>query len=198
MQICDPTAIRALAHPIRLDLLELLGAVGPATAARCGRILGVSQASCSFHLRQLAKYGFVEDAGPSRDKRERLWRVTDPRMTVRLESGDDTIVRQQLERLVVEREMTAILGYVDRRDGDFPAWQRKAGIMTSVVAMSPDEAADLKAKWSALLEPFVARSISSGLQLDPGQRYVRYFMAATPLPDTELYDSQGERQGSDD
>ena len=70
MQISDPKAITALAHPLRLDLLELLTAIGPATAARCGRILGVPQANCSFHLRQLARYGFVEDAGPGRDRRD--------------------------------------------------------------------------------------------------------------------------------
>src|SRR2546421_6749195 len=79
MEISDPKAIRALAHPLRLDLLQVLGSGSPATAAHCGRVLGVSQASCSFHLRQLAKYGFVEDAGPGRDRRERQWRVTPQR-----------------------------------------------------------------------------------------------------------------------
>ncbi|MCX4774555.1 helix-turn-helix domain-containing protein [Streptomyces sp. NBC_01260] len=51
MRLSDPKAIRALAHPSRLDLLETLGEIGPATAASCGRTLGVSQASCSFRLR---------------------------------------------------------------------------------------------------------------------------------------------------
>src|SRR5215471_21240217 len=109
MEISDPKTIRALAHPLRLDLLQLLGSSGPATAAQCGRVLGVSQASCSFHLRQLATYGFVEDAGPGHDRRERRWRITDPRLSVRIGAGGDVVVRQQIERLVVEREMQAIL-----------------------------------------------------------------------------------------
>ena len=46
------------------------------TAAACARRLGSSQANCSFHLRQLAKYGFVEQAAPSGDSRERPWRLT--------------------------------------------------------------------------------------------------------------------------
>ena len=60
---------RSKLDPMRLDLLELLATMSPATAAQCARILGVPQANCSFHLRQLAKYGFVEDAGPGDDRR---------------------------------------------------------------------------------------------------------------------------------
>src|SRR5689334_1033943 len=84
MSTGDAVAIRALAHPLRLDLLDLLVASGPATAAQCGRALNVSQASCSFHLRQLAKYGLVEDTGPGPDRRERQWRVPTPRPVVRV------------------------------------------------------------------------------------------------------------------
>jgi DNA-binding transcriptional ArsR family regulator len=128
MEISDPKAIRALAHPLRLDLLQILGSGGPATAAHCGRVLGVSQASCSFHLRQLAKYGFVEEAGPGRDRRERQWRVTQPRLSVRRGTGGDAVVRQQIERLVVEREMQAILDYSQRPDGVPPRVAAEGGL----------------------------------------------------------------------
>jgi DNA-binding transcriptional ArsR family regulator len=183
MEISDPKAMRALAHPLRLDLLALLGSGGPATAAQCGRVLGVSQASCSFHLRQLAKYGFLEDAGPGRDRRERQWRVAQQRLTVRSGTGGDAVVRQQIERLVVERELQAILDYSQRPDGASPEWQRKAGIVTMMAVLSPDEVADLKEKWIALITPYTAAARAGDPQ--PGQRHVRYFMAATPLPEPE-------------
>src|SRR6266704_347145 len=66
---------RALAHPLRLKLHTLVGREGSVTAAQAARELGISQALASHHLRQLAKYGFIEraDAG---DERERPWRVT--------------------------------------------------------------------------------------------------------------------------
>ncbi len=188
MEISDPKAIRALAHPLRLDLLQFLGAGGPATAAQCGRVLGASQASCSFHLRQLAKYGFVEDTGPGRDRRERQWRVAHPRLSVRIGTGSDGAVRQQIERLVVEREMQAILDYSRRPDGASPEWQHKAGIVTVMAMLSPDDAAAIKEKWIALLAPYTAGA--GGRQLQPGQRHVRYFMAATPLPEPESDDTQ--------
>jgi DNA-binding transcriptional ArsR family regulator len=184
MEISDPRSIRALAHPLRLDLLQLLGAGGPATAAQCGRILGVSQASCSFHLRQLAKYGLVTDAGPGPDRRERRWQVLDSRLTVRVAPGGDQAVRRDIDRLVVEREMQAILDYSQRPDEASPQWRHKAGIVTGMVVLSPQEAADLKEQWIALLAPYVARARRSGGDLGHGQGHVRYFMAATPLPET--------------
>jgi len=185
MEISDPKAIRALAHPLRLDLLQILGSGGPATAAHCGRVLGVSQASCSFHLRQLAKYGFVEDAGPGRDRRERQWQVTQQRLSVRSGTGGDAVVRQQLERLVAERELQAILDYSQRPEGTSPEWQHKAGFLTTMAVLSPDDAAVLREKWIALLAPYTAAARTGDCEPRPGQHYVRYFMAATPLPEPE-------------
>ncbi|WP_433889319.1 ArsR/SmtB family transcription factor [Streptomyces sp. CA-111067] len=185
MEISDPGAIKALAHPLRLDLLDLLVATGPATAARCGRALGVPQANCSFHLRQLARYGFVEDAGPGRDKRERKWRLPDPRPTLRIRSagqGADRLVGGQLERVLVERETRAILDHIGRRDEEPAEWRHKTGVVSAVAALSAADAAELEEKWRALLEPYIARSETAGGPLRPGQRHVRYFMAATPLP----------------
>ena len=190
MEISDPKAIRALAHPLRLDLLQLLGAGGSATAAQCGRVLGVSQASCSFHLRQLAKYGFVEDAGPGRDRRERQWQVAHSRLSVRIGTGSDAAVRQEIEALMVQREMQAVLDYSRRPDGADPEWQRKAGIVSAMAMLSPDDAAAIKEKWIALLTPYITRARAEDSQLQPGQRYVRYFMAATPLPEREPTDSE--------
>ncbi|MET8161025.1 helix-turn-helix domain-containing protein [Sphaerisporangium sp. NPDC005289] len=195
MQISDPKAIRALAHPLRLDLLELLATIGPATAARCGRVLGSSQANCSFHLRQLAKYGFVEDAGPGRDRRERQWRVPDRRPALRIAAGGDAVVTRRLQRVVVERETQAILDHIDRGGGDEQAWDHKAGMVTAVAVLSADEAAELKERWKALLEPYTTRTASGSHQLEPGQLHVRYFMAATPMPD---FNSRDDDDESDD
>jgi DNA-binding transcriptional ArsR family regulator len=195
MEVSDPTAIRALAHPLRLDLLELLGASGPATAAQCGRALGVSQASCSFHLRQLAKYGFVEDAGPGRDRRERQWRAAHPRLSVRLGAAGDAAVRQHMESLVVEREMQAILDYSRRPDGADPEWQHKAGIVTAMAVLSPEDAVAIKEKWMELLAPYIASGGAAGLKVPPGHRRVRFFLGVTPLPEPE---STASEDGTDD
>lgn len=58
-----------MAHPVRVALLEALSLQGPMTATEAGERIGESPTTCSFHLRQLAKYGFVEEAGGARDGR---------------------------------------------------------------------------------------------------------------------------------
>jgi Helix-turn-helix domain len=68
-----PKAIRALAHPVRWALLDALDQAGTLTATQASEMLGESPANCAFHLRTLAKYGYVEEAGGGRG-RERPWR----------------------------------------------------------------------------------------------------------------------------
>src|SRR5699024_6561425 len=72
-RITDPERIRALAHPVRLELLDFLGTVPDATATQCAEHIGESVASCAFHLRMLHKYGYIERAAPR--GREKPWRV---------------------------------------------------------------------------------------------------------------------------
>src|SRR5918999_1628004 len=73
----DPRRLRALAHPLRVRLLGLLRTDGPATATLLAKRVGESSGATSYHLRQLAAYGFVED-DPERGGagRQRWWRST--------------------------------------------------------------------------------------------------------------------------
>jgi hypothetical protein len=75
VDLTDPKAMRALAHPLRWALLEALAQAGTLTATQASEMLNESPANCAFHLRTLAKYGFVEEAGGGRG-RERPWRRT--------------------------------------------------------------------------------------------------------------------------
>src|ERR1700761_9081023 len=74
-ELTDPRALRAYAHPVRMKLVGLLRTEGPLTATRAGELLGESSGTTSFHLRQLAKYGLVEEAGGGTG-REKPWRAT--------------------------------------------------------------------------------------------------------------------------
>jgi DNA-binding transcriptional ArsR family regulator len=75
VQVTDVRALRALAHPLRSRLLGLLRLHGPATASQLGRAVGESSGSTSYHLRQLAAYGFVEEVEGEGTARERWWRA---------------------------------------------------------------------------------------------------------------------------
>ena len=75
VRVADPRALHALAHPTRVALLDHLLAMGARTASQCAEAVGESASSCSWHMRQLARFGFVERA-ESTDGRERPWRAT--------------------------------------------------------------------------------------------------------------------------
>lgn len=75
--VSDPTRIRALAHPVRLELLDYLDDVGQATATECAEAIDESVASCSYHLRMLAKHGYIEQV--DRPGREKPWKVVSRR-----------------------------------------------------------------------------------------------------------------------
>lgn len=178
MESVDLRAMRALTHPLRLDLLELLTAHGPATAAGCGRALGVAQANCSFHLRQLAKYGFVEEADQGADRRERRWRVAPARSVIRFGPEYEGVALRQLDRLLVERESRAILEHLDRRDAEGSAADvAYSKLIAGVLAVTEEEAETLKRRWRELIEPYLVTAERAGEE----HRKIRVFLSMTPM-----------------
>jgi predicted ArsR family transcriptional regulator len=186
MQITDPRALRALAHPLRLELVELLGALGQATAAACARQLATSQASCSFHLRQLAKYGFVEQAPPSEDSRERPWRLTELEQSWSADAGP---AADQLERVFVQREADRILAWL--ADEAPEAWRDASFIGGATVPVTVDEVDSIRAELRATLEPYVQR-LSDRTDWPTDTRFVRFLLAGTPLAINDSTDPDPE------
>src|SRR5580693_4719849 len=87
LDLTDPKAMRALAHPVRMALLELFRSHQTLTATQASELLGESPANCAFHLRTLAKYGFVREAGGGRG-RERPWRLRFRTVTLTTQQSD--------------------------------------------------------------------------------------------------------------
>src|ERR671939_1979408 len=99
--------MRALAHPTRLALLDHLHAAGQATATECAAAVGDSPSSCSYHLRALAKWGFVEEAEGGVG-RERPWRPT----ASRIEFGSEGLESAGLRHQLVGRQQQRVRGGV--------------------------------------------------------------------------------------
>src|SRR4051812_1108956 len=74
-QLLTPKTLRGLVHPIRLRLLDLLQADGPATATGLARRIGESSGVTSYHLRVLAEHGFVVEDTERGTGRDRWWRA---------------------------------------------------------------------------------------------------------------------------
>ena len=112
VRLDDATALRAYAHPLRLKLIGLLRAEGAMTATQAAARLSDTVPNCSFHLRQLAKYGLAERA-PGADARERPWRAT-ARYTSWASDSDDPAVRAAADQLE-----TAIVGEYAQRAREY-------------------------------------------------------------------------------
>jgi DNA-binding transcriptional ArsR family regulator len=175
MQVTDPLALRAMAHPLRLDLIEMLGTVGPSTAAECARRLGSTQASCSYHLRLLAKYGFVELADARGDARDRPWRLTD----VEQQWSSDGAASDQFERVFVQREADRILGWKAARKHEPEGWRSADFVGGASLPLTATELKDVRAQLQRVLEPYIAR-LTDRTDWPEGYRFVRILLAGTP------------------
>ncbi|MGN6131324.1 MAG: ArsR/SmtB family transcription factor, partial [Nocardioidaceae bacterium] len=127
--ITDPRALKALAHPGRNKILGHLQVHGPATATECAEVAGLSPSACSYHLRLLEKYGFVEAARDEQrtDGRERLWRAAVHGWTSDVESIEDPAearaIDMALARVMLDASDENVLAWVDGA-GDQPrAWR---------------------------------------------------------------------------
>ena len=178
MRITDPLTMRALAHPLRLDLLELLSIEGPLTAAQSGQILGIGQANCSFHLRQLAKYGLVEEAPRGADRRERPWRVVDVEQSWSSVSPD--AASRHLDVVMAQREADRRMRWVAAREMESPEWRQAGFFGGATVPLTATELEDLGDSLRALIEPYVERITDKEIR-PSGARPVRVLLGGTPL-----------------
>lgn len=154
----------------------------PQVSNICGRHLGVSQANCSFHLRQLAKYGFVEEAPPGPDRRERAWRLSDIEQS--WESGP---VTDQLDRVFAQREADRLLGWTGRRAAEPPEWQDAAFLGGATLPVTADELLEIRARLRDVLDPYVARR-TDGAPRPECARFVRLLVAGTPTEEADAED----------
>lgn len=177
MRIVEPVKLRALSHPLRLDLIELLGTVGPATAAHCARQLDSTQASCSYHLRQLAKYGFVEQADQRHDGRERPWRLTDLEQS--WSGADGGPAAEEFERVFVQREANRIIAWQANIAPQPRQWRHAAFVGGATLPMTADEVEGVREQLYAVLQPYIAR-LTDRSDWPADYRFVRILLAGTP------------------
>jgi DNA-binding transcriptional ArsR family regulator len=151
-EVTDARSLRALTHPVRIALIEALTLGGAMTATEVGERIGESPTTCSFHLRQLAKYGFVAEAGGGKG-RARPWRMTSIGMSFASthEDPQSEIASGLLLRLIREREFDRYRMWRDTRRSYPRQWQQAAGDAEYLFYMTAAELQQLKDELSALL-----------------------------------------------
>ncbi|MHA7132589.1 ArsR/SmtB family transcription factor [Oerskovia turbata] len=170
----DPERIRALAHPLRLAILDLLDDEGQATATRCAEVTGESVASCSFHLRMLAKYGFVEPA--ERIGREKPWKPVGTTRNSRYDPEQPGSLRAagELARLVVDREAARVKHWIDAAPRESPEWVLASLLTKSSFWATPEELSELSRELETITDRFEGRSAHPELRPE-GARPARFF-----------------------
>ncbi|GAA3836045.1 helix-turn-helix domain-containing protein [Sphaerisporangium flaviroseum] len=181
-QITDPRALRALAHPIRLKLLELLTVDGPATGRRLADLTGESTASVSYHVGQLVKWGLVEPAVDLAHGRERPWQATSRGITWTA-TGDGspefaTASRALREQFIARR--LAALDEFQRHEDEFDVtWQEAAWIGEDMGYLDVAELTEVTERIRAV----IAEYTNADRPRKEGARQVAFFAYAVPTYD---------------
>lgn len=183
VQLTDPRALRAYAHPTRMTLVGLLRREGPFTATRAAELTGESVASCSYHLRILAKYGLVEEAPPG-PGREKPWQAT-AEYTNWPGYSDDPAVASAAEALtaaVAENYFHRMTRAIEAR-GTLPKrWQEAERFTDRYLYVTPDELTALGERIDALLAGYADR-VNDPSRRPEGARRVPYLQIAYVAPE---------------
>jgi DNA-binding transcriptional ArsR family regulator len=188
-ELRDPKALRAIAHPVRVRLLDELAA-GPATATELAERIGESPANCSWHLRQLAKYEFVEEAGGGTGRkrpwqiimRGHIWGVGD-------EDPELAVASDALTQLLFERESGILQTWLRaRRTEQERPWRDAHFLNQGASWLTAQEVTELGEAIQGLILRYVGR-LTDPESRPPGARLVRFVswgvpdITVPPIPD---------------
>jgi predicted ArsR family transcriptional regulator len=162
--------------------MSIIGRLGRATTADAARELGISHGLASHHLRQLAKYGFVEQV-EGKDHRERPWRMvaTSYNWSGAMATPEGSVAVDVLEQMTAERTLEDFLGWQQRRK-DWPqAWQKYTGIGESSVYLTQAELAGIAEAFDALLMRYInERPIDDVTSRPEGSAAVTFTLFTVP------------------
>lgn len=191
--LSDPRELAALAHPVRMGIVELLSLAGPLTATELADRLGESPANCSWHLRKLAEHGFVEEAGGGTGRR-RPWRV--PGLGFTWEDAEATPEQHRaaraLSEVMMDRALDRLRDAHARLPQESPEWQAATAGSEHAIWVTAEELAELNAGLVQVLDRFGERLTDPGSR-PPGSRLCEfvtwgvptYFPGVEPVPAAE-------------
>jgi len=184
--VSDPQALRALAHTGRYAILERLQTRGPATATECAEVAGLSPSACSYHLRLLARHGFVEEdtSDDARsDGRERVWRAATPGWFADPPADADPREMQAIDstltRVMMASSDRRVLDFVDRAAAE-PEWREAALLSNSTIVATVEELADVSQALLGVLGPYFVSARSDPADRPEGARDVHVSIRMAP------------------
>jgi DNA-binding transcriptional ArsR family regulator len=176
VKLTDPRAIRALAHPARLAVIDELYAGRELTATECAQIAGLSPSAMSYHLRSLEKVGIVERAEATADGRERPWRAAGPYLQVDSTAGGtgELAAAAALNQTVLGRTVEQFEAYMGRRNDEPADWLDAVEASYGQLWLTAEEAKEFGQRFLELGERYRPRR--AGERPDGARRMRAAFM----------------------
>jgi DNA-binding transcriptional ArsR family regulator len=179
--VTSPDALKALAHPVRMDILEALVVEGPLTASELGQRLGQNPSNCSWHLRKLADHGFVREVS-GRHGRRRPWQAVAEGLAWGEDDPDARTARaaDALSDLMVQREVQRLRAARAVRASETPEWRDATNGVGSLVYLTAAEAESLITSIHHTLLGFAESRHHDQAARPPGARLVSVVAWVTP------------------
>jgi DNA-binding transcriptional ArsR family regulator len=181
VELDDPRAMRALAHPVRLAILSRLQRHGPSTASRLSPDVGATPSVASWHLRHLASFGLVRDADVQADGRERWWEAAGRgiRFVAPDDAGDaegNAAYRALTEQMFLAADHLPRT-WLAEVEPTLPArWRKLGGLANARVVVTAGELAAVERAIEEVLAPYVRRDPDSAPRGARSVRLMRYAM----------------------
>jgi len=180
--VTDPLALRALAHPIRWKLIDVLTSEGTVTATRCSELTGESTATCSYHLGVLAKYGYIRRVA-AEQWREKPWQLVTPDLSLSAAGLDEeqNAASRAVAAAFVDYEMTRLKDSLRLSAQEPEEWRGGNKVMAATVWLSPGELRQAIADIGQVLDKYGGQE-GAGRQHRAGARPARLFAAVALMP----------------
>jgi hypothetical protein len=179
------TRLRALAHPMRWKLIDLLDGGSSATATQCAVVLKESVASCSYHLGILAKYGYVELV-PDVTGREKPWRLSSSRHDLRSSTpdSDETRAAHAAGEAFLDHELTVMKSRLRHAHDESPDWRTAITAVGATVSVTSAELRELKDDVTDTILRFERQKLERTLRPTDARRS-RIFFSTSVEPEHE-------------
>lgn len=158
----DAGALKALAHPLRVRIYDILSERGPQTASTLAKLIGETSGATSYHLRALAAHDLIQEVSDRGTARERWWER--PKGRISLPGPDQAATPSgRAAAQIVTSEFfllrhRALMDYLNRPASETPAGWEDAGLVaTTMLDLTPEQMAELKDDISAFVDAVVAR-----------------------------------------
>jgi DNA-binding transcriptional ArsR family regulator len=183
-RVLDASALRALAHPLRIRIFDILSQYGPQTASTLAELTGESSGSTSYHLRALARHDLIREVEGRGTARERWWE----RPTGSVSFGDTEIQRTPAGRAASQAVVTEfltqrhqqVLDYVMHADPEDTEWAEAATLSSASTRLTLDQMRTLSARIQELIDEYMEAYRD---QEGEGVRLVAIRADAFPLPE---------------